>query len=272
MKIAVIQIKVKEEKRRNLEQAERMIREAAGQGAKLVALPEMFNCPYNSSYFPTYAEAAGRGETSTLLSGLSRELQLWIVGGSIPEREGVAIYNTSLVFNSSGEMVAKHRKMHLYDVELANGFTFKESEVLSPGNSLTHFETPWGKMGVLICYDIRFPEPARLLALEGVKVLVLPAAFNMTTGPAHWEPQMKIRALDNQFYVVAASPARDIGASYHAYGHSMIVSPWGEVLVEAGHEEEIIYSEIDLQHTEKIRKEFPLLKHRRTDIYDVISR
>jgi predicted amidohydrolase len=127
-------------------------------------------------------------------------------------------------------------------------------------------------MGIAICYDMRFPELMRLMALEGAEVIIVPAAFNMTTGPAHWDITIKARALDNQVYFVAASPARNMEATYHAYGHSSIVSPWGDVIAQAEEQETILYGEIDLEQVKKVRRELPLLQHRRTTIYDVVKK
>ncbi|MEG0662965.1 MAG: nitrilase-related carbon-nitrogen hydrolase, partial [Anaerovoracaceae bacterium] len=138
---------------------------------------------------------------------------------------------------------------------------------LTPGNAATVVDTKYGKIGVAICYDVRFPELSRRMALDGAKVIILPAAFNMTTGPAHWSLSMRARALDNQVYFAANAPARDENGPYVAYGHSMIVSPWGEVLMEADEKEDIIYSEIDTDYVDSIRDQLPLLKHRREELY-----
>ena len=142
-----------------------------------------------------------------------------------------------------------------------------ESDVLTPGEDFTTFDTPWGKLGLMICYDIRFPELARLLALQGAKGIIVPAAFNMTTGPAHWELSFRARALDNQLYMAGIAPARDNSASYVAWGHTISTDPWGRVLIQLEEKEEIAFVEWDLEYLEKVRRELPLLKHRRTDLY-----
>ncbi|MGL4484173.1 MAG: carbon-nitrogen hydrolase family protein [Anaerovoracaceae bacterium] len=271
-KIAICQLKTGEGKRKNIDRAEVMLREAAENGAKVLVLPEMWNCPYSNACFPEYAEEEG-GESYQFLRKMAKELAAYIVGGSTPEKVFQAeantptLYNTSYIFNPNGACIGKHRKAHLFDVSISGGINFKESDTLTAGEKSTVIETEFGQIGVAICYDIRFPELIRKMTLDGIKLLVLPAAFNMTTGPTHWELTMRARALDNQIYIAAASPARDEEGRYIAYGHSMIVSPWGEVLEDAGTEANVIYSMIDLDYEEKIRTELPLLKHRRPELY-----
>ncbi|SHK47837.1 carbon-nitrogen hydrolase family protein [Paramaledivibacter caminithermalis] len=267
-KIAVCQMDILEKKEDNLIKVEGMLKEASHNGANLVVLPEMFNCPYNNSFFPKYAEEFP-GITTNFLSRLAKDENIYIVGGSIPEKEGQKIYNTSYVFDRDGKLIGKHRKIHLFDIDIEDEITFKESETLGYGNTVTVIETEFCKIGVAICYDMRFPELMRLMAIKGAEVIVVPAAFNMTTGPAHWHSIAKIRALDNQVYFVAASPSRNIDSTYVAFGHSLIVDPWGEIISEADEKETIIYGEIDLNRIKKIRNQLPLLKHRRTDLYDI---
>lgn len=264
--MAVCQMLVKEDKTENLQKAEEMIRKAASQGAKIVTLPEMFNCPYNNDAMVQMAEEEP-GETTNLLASLAKELQIYIIGGSIPEKDQDKIYNTSFIFNRNGMPIGKHRKMHLFDIDVKGKISFKESDVIGYGQEITVVGTEFCKIGVAICYDMRFPELMRLMALKNVKVIVVPAAFNTTTGPAHWHETIKVRAIDNQVYFVAASPARNMDSSYHAYGHSTIVNPWGDIVATCGEGEDIIYGEIDLDYVEKVRQELPLLKHRRRDVY-----
>ena len=268
IKIAVCQMNVMDNKEENLKKAESMIREAKKNKSNMVVLPEMFNCPYDNKYFPEYAEEIP-GYTTARLSNLAKELNIYIIGGSIPEKVDNKIYNTSIVFDNRGSIIGKHRKMHLFDIDIKGGITFKESDTLSSGNEVTICETEYCKIGVAICYDMRFPELMRLMALKGAALIIVPAAFNMTTGPAHWSSLAKVRALDNQVYFVAASPARDNDSVYTAYGHSLMASPWGDIIVEADEKETIVYGEADLDKIEKIRRDLPLLKHRRTDLYNI---
>lgn len=265
-KASVCQLLVGENKDDNLQSARRLITQAAVEGAKLVVLPEMFNCPYVASLFPDYAESYPGGETFQMLSETAREQAITLVGGSLPERVGSQIYNSSFVFGPDGTLLGRHRKIHLFDVILP-GVHVKESSTLGYGDSITVLDTEFGRIGVAICYDIRFPELIRLMTLAGAQVVVIPAAFNMTTGPAHWEMIFRSRAVDNQIYLMAASPARNESAPYVSYGHSMIVDPWGDIVVRAGTGEQIISGEIIPERVRKIRSELPLLKHRRTDLY-----
>lgn len=266
-KAAACQLTVGADKGGNIELARSMIARAASGGARLVVLPEMFNCPYVASEFTRFAETYPEGETFNMLSRAAREEKIYLVGGSVPEREGSGVYNSSFVFGPNGESLGRHRKVHLFDVDLPGGVRIKESSTLARGEQITIIDTEFGKIGVAICYDIRFPEMIRLMAMAGAGLIVVPAAFNMTTGPAHWEMVFRCRAVDNQVYVLAASPARDPGAPYVAYGHSMLVDPWGQVMARAGDGEEIIFGDISPERILQVRQELPLLAHRRVDLY-----
>lgn len=268
-KLGVCQMRVDHTKKQNITKARSMIKEAATRGSSLVVLPEMFNCPYDSSLFPGFAEAFPGGETLQMLADTAREERIYLVGGSIPEREGDFIYNSSFVFGPGGELLAKHQKLHLFDVELEGGLTFQESKTLGRGKTITVVETGLCTFGVAICYDIRFPELSRLMALKGAELIIIPAAFNMITGPAHWELLLRTRAVDNQVYLAGAAPARDPEASYVSYGNSAVVDPWGTIRARADEGETIIYGDIDPGLTTKIRRELPLLKHRRLDLYQL---
>ncbi|MFZ5595949.1 MAG: carbon-nitrogen hydrolase family protein [Bacillota bacterium] len=266
---AVCQMAVVSDKDSNLASARRSIAGAAAEGAELVVLPEMFNCPYVARLFPEYAETFPGGKTYEMLSRAAREEKIYIVGGSVPEREGESVFNSSFVFGPDGAMLSRHRKAHLFDVDLPGGIRVRESSTLGRGEGPTVIKTNLCNIGVAVCYDIRFPELIRLMVLEGAEVIAVPAAFNMTTGPAHWDMVYRCRAVDNQVYVIAASPARDRSAPYVAYGHSMIVDPWGAVVSSAGEGEQVITGEIDPERIEGVRRELPLLRHRRTDIYQL---
>lgn len=267
LKIALCQMLITDDKQANLNQAAEKLQEAAAGGAQLAVLPEMFNCPYDIHCFRNYAEEIPSGETTNHLASLARTHGLFVVGGSIPELAGELLYNTSVVFNPQGEIISRHRKAHLFDIRVKNGIEFTESLVLSPGNTATLFATPWGKMGVEICYDIRFPELTRKMAKDGARLVIVPAAFNMTTGPLHWELLFRSRALDNQIFMLGASPARDPQASYVAYGHSLVVNPWGKVLAQLDEKPGILLVELDLTQLEEVREALPILKQRREDLY-----
>ncbi|MGB4363418.1 MAG: carbon-nitrogen hydrolase family protein [Methanothermobacter tenebrarum] len=266
MNLGLCQMRVVDRKEENIERAEKMIRELAEMGSETVILPEMFNCPYDNSRFREYAETQ-EGPTITRLGEIARELQVYIIAGSVPERTKRGVYNTSFIIDPWGEVIGKHRKIHLFDINIPGRITFKESDTLLPGRTPTVVRIGHTRIGVGICYDMRFPELSRIMTLRGAGILVFPGAFNMVTGPAHWETLIRARAIDNQVFVVAVSPARDKRAEYVAYGHSMVVDPWGSVIYEAGAGETIKNVEIDLSQVEEVRRRLPLLENRRPEIY-----
>jgi omega-amidase len=269
------------DKAANLNHARIKVLEAARSGASLIVLPECFNSPYGTQFFPKYAETLlpsppteDQSPSYHALSSLAVEAKSYLVGGSIPEldRTTEKHYNTSLVFSPTGALIGTHRKTHLFDIDIPKKIMFKESEVLSPGNKLTIIDLPeYGKIGLAICYDIRFPESAMIAARKGAFLLVYPGAFNMTTGPLHWSLQGRARAMDNQVYVALCSPARDVTASYHAWGHSFIANPNAEVLTEAAEKEEILYADLDNETIENTRKGIPIYTQRRFDLYPDVS-
>lgn len=303
LRVALCQFHVTHDKKTNEESAKKYLSRAKEKGAAMAVLPEIWNSPYATSAFPEYAEKLpdiGDGlssesdskwssSASRLLMTAARELDMWIVGGSVPERvtttnnQGVEeekIYNTCLVLNPEGVVVAKHRKVHLFDIDVPGGITFFESETLSPGSTVSHFTTPYGEIGVGICYDIRFAEYAMLLRQKhDCLVLIYPGAFNMTTGPAHWELLQKARAIDNQCFVVTASPARSVEEEsdddgnpkkyphYTAWGHSTVVSPWGDVVATTDEKECVVIADLNLDRLAEVRGGIPIGNQRRTDLY-----
>ena len=272
IKIALCQMNVIDDKDENLSNAEMMINRSITENADFIVLPEMFNCPYSNDKFIEYCEEQKNSKTLLKISQLALDNNVYILAGSIPEKEGSKLYNTSYLFNRNGEITAKHRKMHLFDIDVKGKITFMESDVLTAGDNVTIADTEFGKIGIGICYDIRFPELARLMALEGALMLFYPGAFNLTTGPAHWELLFRSRALDNQVFCIGVAPALNIDASYNSYGHSIIANPWGEIIAEANENESLIISEIDLSEIKKIREELPLLKNKREDLYEIIKK
>ena len=278
MKAAILQTKVFAEKEKNIRQLEEILASGKTEGADLVTLPEMFACPYETGNFPLYAEPEG-GPSWQVLSALAKKYHIYLSAGSMPEREpaaadkkeqnGCRVYNTAYVFDREGRQIGKHRKAHLFDINVTGGQCFRESDTLSPGNQITCFDTEFGKVGLCICYDFRFPETARLMAQDGAKLILVPAAFNMTTGPAHWELMFRQRAVESQCYVIGTAPARDMESSYISWGHSIAVDPWGTILAQMDEKERIRLVEFDFDYLEKVRQELPLLKHRRTDLYEL---
>ena len=268
MKLGMIQMQVCADKDENLRRAKAGVERLAAQGADLVVLPEMFCCPYETAAFPMYAESFGETVTETL-STIAREYNVILVGGSMPEREHERLYNTSFVFDRAGTLIARHRKAHLFDINLPGRQVFCESDTFTAGEDITVFDTEFGNIGLCICFDIRFPELSRKMALLGAQLIVCPAAFNRTTGPVHWELLCRARAVDNQVFFAAVSPAADESASYVAYGHSLAVSPWGDVLVQAEEKPTELLVELDFAQNNEIRASLPLLTGLRPELYQL---
>lgn len=268
MKIAMLQTPVGFDKEQNIERALEWLRQSGENGTDIAVLPEMFTCPYSNKYFPDYAEE-GFGKTRQALSQAARELGIYIVGGSIPESEHGKLYNTSFVYDRKGKEIAFCRKSHLFDIDVKGGQRFFESETFSAGDNITVFDTEFGKMGLCICFDMRFPELSRIMALEGAVAVIVPAAFNMTTGPLHWELMFRQRAVDNQLFTVGVSPARDEHGVYVAYGHSIAVDPWGKVVCQMEEGEGMAVCDLDLSMVNEVRSQLPLINARREDIYMV---
>nr|POF17058.1 hydrolase c26a3.11 [Quercus suber] len=277
LKLALVQLAAGADKTANLARARAKVLEATSNGANIVVLPECFNSPYGCKYFPKYAETLlpspptkEQSPSFHTLSELAKETKTYLVGGSIPEygEETKKWYNTSLTFDPHGKLLATHRKVHLFDIDIPGKITFRESDVLSPGNKVTIIDLPeYGKIAVAICYDIRFPELAMIAARKGAFLLLYPGAFNLTTGALHWELQARARAVDNQVYVGLCSPARDMDADYNAWGHSMVVDPNAEIISQTEEKEDIVYAELHGDKIAEIRKNIPIYTQRRFDVY-----
>ena len=267
MKVAAIQMPTVKDKIQNIRTAGTYIEKIKAENPDFVILPEMFCCPYQTENFPVYAEKEG-GPSWQAMSDYARKYHIYLIAGSMPEADDVGkVYNTSYIFDRDGKQIGKHRKAHLFDINVKNGQHFKESDTLTSGDHATVFDTEFGKMGVMICYDIRFPEFARTMVLDGARMIFVPAAFNMTTGPAHWELTFRARALDNQIYMLGCAPARDTQAGYISWGYSIVTDPWGKVMKQLDEKEGILIEEIDLDREDQIREQLPLLKHRKSEMY-----
>ena len=215
--------------------------------------------------------------TYALLSQLARTTKTYLIGGSIPEYvpSTQKYHNTSLTFSPRGTLVAVHRKVHMFDIDIPGKVTFRESDGLSAGDQVTVVDADeYGKIGIGICYDVRFPELATLVARRGAFLLVYPGAFTLTTGPLHWELLARARAVDHQLYVAVCSPARDMETAdgYRAWGHSMLVDPNGQVVVEAQHGPDIVYADLSPDRIDDVRRNIPLQTQRRWDVYPDISK
>lgn len=267
IKIAAIQMSTVEDKMENVRTVKTYLEKIKDENPDFVILPEMFCCPYQTENFPIYAEKEG-GPVWQQLSGYAKQYGIYLIGGSMPEKDAEGnVYNTSYIFDREGKQIGKHRKVHLFDIDIKGGQTFKESDTLTAGDSDTVFDTEFGKIGVMLCFDIRFPELSRMMVNDGAKVIFVPAAFNMTTGPAHWELSFRTRALDNQIYMVGCAPARDVSAGYISWGHSIVTDPWGRVIDMLDEKKGILLAELDMDYEEQVREELPLLKSRRKDMY-----
>ncbi len=267
-KLAVVQIRTETDMEQTLVKAERMVAEAAQGGAKLVVLPEMWSCPYSKKYFHAVADS-DNGASREAMSRWAGDNGIILVGGSVPEKCGDKLYNTCYVFDENGRQIARHRKIHLFDVDIKGGMRFKESNSFAPGEDITVFDTSLGRMGVEICFDIRFPELCRAMAKRGAEIILCPAQFNMTTGPRHWELSVRARAMDNELFFVGASSARYEGFDYECWGHSTVADPFGMVTASCDEKEQILFCDIDLNEVDSVREQLPTFLHLREDVYNV---
>lgn len=257
LRIAQMQIHTYREIDRTINSLKKAFHEISKSKPDFVCLGEMFICPYNNMYFRQYAEEEG-GPVWQICSDLAKEYNIYLSAGTMPELSDDRLYNTAYVFNRDGQMIAKYRKKHLFDIDIPGKQKFKESDTLSPGDEYVVFNTEYGKMGVCICFDIRFPDQARKMIDSGAKMIICPASFNSTTGPMHWELLFRARAVDNQCFYIGTGGALDENFAYKAYGHSIVVSPWGIVLNQMDEKEGIMITDIDLIEVDDFRKAIPI--------------
>jgi predicted amidohydrolase len=268
IRVACVQLNAGAVKADNLEKAERLVERAASTGADVVVLPEKWNAFGTAETLRANAEPLDGGASVEAMSEWARRLGVTLVGGSITERrEGrEKLSNTCLVFDSSGDVVATYRKIHMFDVDVG-GHAYRESEAEEPGQETLVCEAEGWRVGLSVCYDLRFPELYRILALGGAELVTVPAAFTLYTGKDHWELLLRARAVENQCYVAAANMWGAHGAGKASYGRSMIVDPWGVVLAQAEDEDAVVAAELDRAHMERIRASLPSLANRRPDAY-----
>jgi predicted amidohydrolase len=261
---AAIQMLASSDREANLNEAEAKVRQAAARGARVVALPEVFNWRGEKDEERKHAEPIS-GPTANLMAGLSRELGIYLVAGSFLEKIPASrkAYNTSLFFDPRGDLLGRYRKIHLFDVDLEGGVSTRESDTRDPGEEIVVAQTEFCLMGLTICYDLRFPELYRALAAKGAQVIFVPSAFTALTGEAHWEPLLRARAIENQAYIIAPNQIGKNPKSFATYGNSMIVDPWGRVLARASDCPGVIFAEVDLTYLAKVRAELPALSHRK---------
>jgi len=292
--VALVQLQAGEDAAANRRHAEAWLERAlqprpGRPSPRLLMLPEVWNAPYAAERFKAFAEPIpepgsplldGPSASLAMVAQLARRHRVAVIAGSIPERGADGrLHNTGTVIDAQGRLLAKHRKLHLFDVDVPGGIRFRESDSLSPGQRLTVLpgegdplatglaEPP--SLGLLICYDIRFPELALLMRQRhGCALLACPAAFNSTTGPRHWHLLMRARAVDSQCFLLACSSARPLGGEgYPSYGHSLVVDPWGTVIAEAGIGEQVLHAELDLEQVALARQAIPTGSQRRHDLY-----
>jgi predicted amidohydrolase len=266
MRVALCQTRSGEDVEENLVEAEALLALAAEGGAELAALPEVFTYRGPSRRSREVAEAIP-GPASEMIARSARNHAMWVLGGSLLEAEGDRVYNTSLLFDRSGEQVARYRKIHLFDAAPPGVTPVRESETFSPGEEIVTAETEFGRVGFSICYDLRFPELYRGLMARGAEVLFVPANFQHATGVDHWEVLLRARAIENQAFVLAPAqcgPWGDPDKGRRAYGHSMAVDPWGRVLARGAEDEtEVVFADLDFADLRRVRSILPALGHRR---------
>lgn len=264
-KLAAVQMTSGAEVQANVEQARRLVAEAGQQGASLVVLPENFAIiGVSDAERAAVAEYPGSGPIQEALSKMARESRAWVVGGTMPMRTaGQRVRATCLVYDEQGKQVARYDKIHLFDVRLGNGERYSESNGIEPGEATVVVDTPVGRLGLSVCYDIRFPELFRRLLEEGAQIFAVPSAFTAYTGRAHWETLMRARAIENLAYVVAAAQTGRHANGRETYGDSMIVDPWGEVLARRAGEPGVVVADCDLQKLRLVREQLPSIEHRR---------
>ena len=271
-KVAVLQLNTTSSKEHNLIKISRLIKTAAKNSARLISLPETMNIINDMSVDDPESIP---GETTELLLSLSKQHNVWIHGGSIIERNqlerGGKPNNTTVMISPESGIIAKYRKLHLFDVNIEGGVKSKESERISKGDKIVVIDTDIGCLGFSICYDIRFPELYRSMALLGAQIVFTPANFTYKTGNLHWEILLRSRAIENNCFVIASAQC-GTNAQFQAYGHSMVIGPSGMVLAGLHDEEGIAYADIDLNDIETVKRQIPSLANRREDIYGNLTK
>lgn len=267
MRVAAIQLNSTDEKERNLAAAERLVREAAAAGAEFVALPEKWNLLAGGEELADGAEPLDGPSLSAARSWAS-EHGIHLLAGSVSERgeEGQKASNTSVLIGPDGEDLAIYRKIHMFDVD-AGGVSYRESEFERPGNEPVTAQVGGVVAGLTVCYDLRFPELFRILALRGARLIAVPSAFTLATGRDHWEVLLRARAIENQLFVIAANQVGQAPPHFSSFGRSMIVDPWGVVLATAADEECVVSADLDLAAQERIRESLPSLANRQPLAY-----
>lgn len=267
--LSILQIDTQDDKKINLEKIDKLIDESAKKGAQVISLAEMAS--YLGKDILGNIEEIPGGETFELLSKKAKEHNLWIHGGSIYEKnldDPTKPFNTTMIINPQGKLLDCYRKLHLFDVHIDKGPSVKESDSISAGEKMVTVNTDYGKWGLSICYDMRFGEIFRLMALEGAEIFFVPSNFTLNTGKDHWESLLRARAIENSCYVVAAAQI-GIKPKFTSYGRSLVVDPWGNIIAQASDKEGVLLCEIDLSLHQKTSQQLFTLANRRSDIYSL---
>ncbi|HEY2714752.1 MAG TPA: carbon-nitrogen hydrolase family protein [Solirubrobacterales bacterium] len=266
MRVAAVQLNSNGDKSRNLEAAERLVRAAAADGAELVALPEKWNLLAAGEELLAGAEPLD-GPSLAAARGWARELGVHLLAGSVAEATGERAFNTSVLVGADGEDLAVYRKVHLFDVD-AGGVSYRESAHEQPGEELVTAAVGELVVGLSVCYDLRFPELYRILALRGAELLCVPSAFTTPTGRDHWEVLLRARAIEDQAFVLAPNQVGKAPPHFDSWGHSAIVDPWGRLLAVAAEGERFVAADLDLAERKRVRESLPALAHRRPGAYE----
>jgi deaminated glutathione amidase len=268
VRLSCVQLTSRQDKGSNLETAERLVARAAAEGAEIVVLPEKWNGIGSSEVLHGLAESLDGGESVDAMSRWARTFGITLVGGSITERrdDREKLSNTCVVFGPDGDAIAVYRKIHLFDVEVG-GLVYRESEAEEPGDEVVVAEDDDWPIGLTVCYDLRFPELFRILALGGARLVTVPANFTLFTGRDHWHPLLRARAIENQLYVAAAAQVGEPVPGRPSYGRSLVVDPWGVVLAQAADGEGVITAELDAARLEDVRARLPSLASRQPHAY-----
>ncbi|MFA6118716.1 MAG: carbon-nitrogen hydrolase family protein [Parachlamydiales bacterium] len=264
--VAAIQMNSGDSVKVNLARVAQLVQDSAKKGAQLIVLPE------NAAFFGKnekdkflVSEKYQNGPIQDFMSKLAKNHNVWLIGGTIPiiDEENGKTFSSSIVWNEKGEIVSRYDKMHLFDVFVDENEQYQESEAITSGKKIICIESPFGKLGLSICYDLRFPELFRAQVQNGVNIISISSAFTNTTGKIHWECLIKARAIENQCYVIASNQTGIHPTGFQSFGHSMIVDPWGKVLASLEEEEGVVLAEIDLEYLKILRKRFPVLEHQK---------
>ena len=277
--LAAIQLTSTDDVAHNLRRSTALVREAAAAGATLIGLPENFAyLGGDRDHRLSLAEPVGAraaGPILTTMQSLAREVGAWLLLGGFPElgeetpekatKDGTSkrIRNTAILLSPTGQIAASYRKIHLFDVDVPGGMRFRESEAIDPGDGVVVAETPWGGLGLTICYDLRFPELYRAIAARGARLCAVPAAFTLETGKDHWRVLLRARAIENQLFVFAPAQFGHHGGQRRSFGHALIVDPWGAVVAECGDHEGLALATIDFAYQDQVRRNLPCLSHRK---------